>query len=65
MKIFCCKFSEMRNCIKDKIPAKITPITTKTTNTIHDTLILPAWIKLIIAWIPKGNDKLIKPEKMA
>ena len=65
MNIFCCKFSVIRNCIKDKMPTKATPAMTIKTKTIQEILTLPDWIRLIIAWMPNGSDKLIKPAKMA
>ena len=39
--IFCCKFSDIRSCIKDKIPTNATPKTTNTINTIQEVLTLP------------------------
>ena len=65
MKIFCCKFSVILSCINDKIPTSATPIITIKTSTIHEMLTLPDCIKLIMAWIPSGNDKLTNPAKMA
>ena len=47
------------------MPTKATPIMTIITNTTHETLTRPDCIKLIIAWIPNGKDKLTNPAKIA
>ena len=55
----------IRSCMICKAPAKITPMVTTTTRTIQELEIWAPWIKLMIAWIPRGRDKATIPEKIA